>query len=74
MPDIAAELGRVDHLEGARARQIDDDLLDHAAGELFMKPKHRSMLIVEESGEAILDAFAAYQPPVVEKWLDKGRT
>lgn len=48
--------------------------LDHVAGEQFMKPKHRAMLIVEESGEAILDAFAAYRPPVVEKWLDKGRT
>ena len=48
--------------------------LDHVAGEQFMKPKHRGMLIVEESGDAILDAFAAYRPPVVEKWLDKGRT
>ncbi|MBP2313749.1 TIGR00730 family Rossman fold protein [Azospirillum soli] len=73
-----AQLGRHDKPCGLlNAAGFYDGLagfLDHVAGEQFMKPKHRSMLVVEESGEAILDAFAEYQPPVVEKWLDKGRT
>jgi len=44
--------------------------LDHAATEQFLKPQHRSLLIVEHEPEALLDRFASYQPPSVQKWLD----
>ena len=44
--------------------------LDHAATEQFLKPQHRSQLIVEREPEALLDRFASYQPPSVQKWLD----
>jgi len=44
--------------------------LDHAAAEQFLKPQHRSLLIVEHEPEALLDRFASYQPPSVQKWLD----
>ena len=44
--------------------------LDHAATEQFLKPQHRSLLIVEHGPEALLDRFASYQPPSVQKWLD----
>jgi len=44
--------------------------LDHATTEQFLKPQHRSLLIVEHEPEALLDRFASYQPPSVQKWLD----
>lgn len=44
--------------------------LDHAAAEQFLKPPHRSLLIVEQAPQALLDRFASYQPPSVRKWLD----
>ena len=73
-----AQLGRHDKPCGLlNAAGFYDGLsgfLDHVAGERFMQDKHRSMLIVKDSPEAILDAFEAYRPPVVEKWLDKTRT
>ena len=43
--------------------------LDHATQEQFLKPQHRSVLIVEQEPVALLDRFAAYQPPSVQKWL-----
>lgn len=45
--------------------------LDHVADQAFLKPEHRRMLIVGDTAEAILDAFAAYEPPAVGKWLSK---
>ena len=44
--------------------------LDHAVAEQFLKPPHRSLLIVEQEPQALLDRFASYQPPSVRKWLD----
>ena len=44
--------------------------LDHAAAEQFLKPSHRSLLIVEQAPPALLDRFASYRPPRVQKWLD----
>lgn len=43
--------------------------LDHAAEEQFLKPQHRGVLIVEQEPVALLDRFAAYQAPSVQKWL-----
>lgn len=48
--------------------------LDHASTEQFIKPKHRSMLIVEQQAEAMLDRFAGYLPPAVEHWVDRDET
>lgn len=44
--------------------------LDHACAEQFLKPQHRSMLIVEQEPEQLLDRFARYRRPSVQKWLD----
>jgi uncharacterized protein (TIGR00730 family) len=46
-------------------------LLDRAVEERFFKPEHRRMLLVERDAAALLDRFEAYQPPVVEKWIDR---
>jgi hypothetical protein len=32
------------------------------------------MIAVADSPGALLDALAAYQPPVVEKWIDRTST
>ena len=41
--------------------------LDHAVGEQFIQSAHRSMLLVDESPDALLDKFEGYQPPSVNK-------
>jgi uncharacterized protein (TIGR00725 family) len=45
--------------------------LDHAVDEQFIKPEHRSILLIDESSEALLDRIEAYQPPKVDKaaWI-----
>jgi len=48
--------------------------LDHATAEQFLKPQHREMLIVEEDGRRLLERFAAYEPPVVTKWIERAET
>jgi uncharacterized protein (TIGR00730 family) len=41
--------------------------LRHAAEERFIRPEHLGMLLVEEDVERLLDGFAAYQAPQVDK-------
>lgn len=48
--------------------------LDHAVTEQFVKKPHHSMLIVEHESEALLDRFASYEPPSVQKWVGKAET
>jgi uncharacterized protein (TIGR00730 family) len=45
--------------------------LDYVVDEQFIKHEHRSLLLIEESPEALLDRIEAYQPPVVDKagWI-----
>jgi len=47
---------------------------DHAVAEGFIRPRHRDMLIVSEDPVVLLDAFAAYEPPTVHKWIDRDET
>jgi len=44
--------------------------LDHATAEEFLKPPHRSLLIVEQAPQALLDRFVSYRSPRVQKWLE----
>lgn len=48
--------------------------LDHATEEGFIDAEHRSMVLRETSPAALLDRFADYRPPVVEKWLEREET
>lgn len=48
--------------------------LDHAVAEQFVKKPHRSILIVEHEPEALLDRFASYEPPSIQKWVEKAET
>lgn len=45
--------------------------VDHAVGQAFLKAPHRDMLIFREDAGEMLDALAAYVPPVVEKWIGR---
>lgn len=44
-------------------------MLDRAVDEGFMKPEHRDMFIVDADPSTCLDRLAAWQPPVVDKWI-----
>jgi hypothetical protein len=46
--------------------------LDGAAGERFVRPEHRGMLLVDDDAGALLDRLAAYEPPAVDKWVRRG--
>ena len=43
--------------------------IEHQERELFIRPEHRDMLIVESDPARVLDRFASYRAPVVEKWI-----
>lgn len=45
--------------------------LDHMTTERFLSPPHRSMAIVEERADRLLDRLASYQPPHATKWIDR---
>jgi uncharacterized protein (TIGR00730 family) len=43
---------------------------DRAVEEGFVRPEHRSLLVVADDPDALLDAFEAWRPPSVERWID----
>jgi len=49
-------------------------LFDHARAEAFLRPEHRSMILVADQPDPLLDMLAAYRPPQGEKWIDRGQT
>lgn len=44
--------------------------LDHATGEGFMRPEHRSILLVDDHGERLLDRLAGWSSPHLKRWID----
>jgi uncharacterized protein (TIGR00730 family) len=44
--------------------------LDRAVEEKFVREAHRSMVIVEDDPERLLERFESYEPPRVVKWID----
>jgi uncharacterized protein (TIGR00730 family) len=45
--------------------------LDHAVAERFLRAEHRAMLLCERTPAAVLDALEGFEPPVVDKWIDR---
>jgi uncharacterized protein (TIGR00730 family) len=43
---------------------------DHAVEEGFVRPEHRQLMVVAEDPDELIDRFAAWQPPAIEKWID----
>lgn len=48
--------------------------LDRATEQGFLRTAHRQLLISDADPGALLDRFADYQPPVVEKWISHSDT
>lgn len=48
--------------------------LDHAVAEGFVRTEHRSLVIVGDDPDALLDAFAQWRAPQVERWIDRRST
>ena len=46
----------------------------HSIEEGFVKREHRSMISVSGYPGALLDMLASYEPPLVEKWIDRAST
>lgn len=46
--------------------------LDDVVERGFVKPVHRSMLIVENEPATLIEALRAYEPPKVDKWIKAG--
>jgi len=50
-------------------------MLDHAVAERFLRPENRAIVLVESDAAAMVDALAAWEPPVrVAKWIDRDET
>ncbi len=47
---------------------------DDAVAQGFVRPQHRQLVMVAEDPDALLDAFGAYKPPDVERWIDTRST
>jgi uncharacterized protein (TIGR00730 family) len=46
-------------------------LIDHAVAEHFVRPAHRELVLVETSLDRLLRRMEAFQPPPIEKWIDR---
>jgi uncharacterized protein (TIGR00730 family) len=44
---------------------------DRAVEAGFLRPEHRRLLTVEREPEPLLERFAAWTPPTVERWIDE---
>jgi uncharacterized protein (TIGR00730 family) len=44
--------------------------LDHAATEQFIRAAHRSMILIDNNPDRLLDKMESFQTPVVKKWLE----
>jgi uncharacterized protein (TIGR00730 family) len=47
--------------------------VDHAVAEGFILPEHRAVLTVADDPTELMDRLAAFEPPSVAKWLDRGQ-
>jgi len=46
-------------------------LFDHAVAEGFLRPAHRSLVLVAATPEALLDKLASYEAPSLPKWIER---
>lgn len=50
------------------------EFLDHGVQEQLIRPEHRAMLLVDAEPRSLLDRFAQYDAPTVQKWVTAGTT
>jgi uncharacterized protein (TIGR00730 family) len=44
---------------------------DQAVAHGFVRPEHRALVLVADGTEAVLEAFAAWRPPAIARWIDE---
>ena len=44
---------------------------EHARDERFIRDAHRALVLDDTDPERLLDRLAAFEPPVVQKWIDR---
>lgn len=49
-------------------------LVDYAVAEAFVRPAHRFLVLVESDPSCLLDRLAQFQPPQLQKWIDREET
>ena len=49
-------------------------LLDHAAGESFIRQQHRGLVLVDTEPAMLLQQLLDYRAPLIEKWLERDQT
>jgi uncharacterized protein (TIGR00730 family) len=49
-------------------------LFNHATREQFIRPDHRSLVLVDENIETLYQKMKEFVPPELEKWIDKSST
>ncbi|MGO9061203.1 MAG: TIGR00730 family Rossman fold protein [Candidatus Binataceae bacterium] len=47
------------------------EFVDHAVAQRFVKPEHRSMMLIDDDPFSLLEMFARYQAPKIGKWIDR---
>jgi uncharacterized protein (TIGR00730 family) len=47
------------------------DLLNQFVEQRFLRPEHRDQIVVDPEPEALVEALFAWEPVVVDKWLDR---
>ncbi len=47
---------------------------DHATAEGFIRPEHRSLLVIEEEPQALIERLESYEMPAVSRWIDRQDT
>lgn len=47
------------------------EFLDRAAAAQFLRPQHRSIAIIDDDPERMLERFRSWEPPQVAKWIDR---
>lgn len=47
------------------------DFLDHAVDQRFVRDVHRSLIIVNDNPNALVESLLEYRPVAVDKWLDR---
>jgi len=50
------------------------ELFDHSTSSGFVREEHRGIVLVESEISRLFEAMSHYQPPAIEKWIDKSST
>ena len=48
--------------------------IDHAVAKRFIRPEHRSLLIVDDDAERLLERLASFQAPELPRLIDRDQT